>query len=189
MRLKSTESPPSLSVRKRILPDRLGLLIAITGACLLLSTPYLNAYSYSTTVREGSHSVSISYSYPFEQVVPIALIVGAFLIGYGIFTSRSLLSKHKREIALLFVAGGTLTLISLLKVNHPLEVGPSNDYYYGFPFPALVKSIGTFPPLVSGVGWFPDLFAAYDLAFWTALSWIALMVATRLNFFRIRRTG
>ncbi|MGH2639412.1 MAG: hypothetical protein ACRDF4_09060 [Rhabdochlamydiaceae bacterium] len=186
MRLESRETPTSTIVEKRIPSERLGIFIVVTGICLLLSTPYLNAYSYSTTVGEGSHSISITYYYPFEQFVPIALILGLLLIGYGIFVSRQLLSRHKREIGLLFIAGGTLTLISLLKVNHPLDIGPGDAYYYGFPFPALVKSIGSFPPLVSGVGWFPDLFAVYDVAFWTAIACLTFLVLSKLNLSRLR---
>ena len=181
MRLRSNGPHTSVVIEKRAHSERLGVLIVVAGASLLLSAPYLNAYSYSTTVREGSNSVSISYSYPFEQLVPFAILIGTFLVAYGIFASRSFLIRNKRQIAILFAAGGALTLTSLLKVNHPLEIGLSNDYYYGFPLPALVKSIGEFPPFVSKVGWFPDLTAVYDLLFWSASAWLVLWLANRLS--------
>ena len=72
-------------------------------------------------------------------------------------------------------------MISLLRVDHPLEIGMGNEYYYGFPFPALVKSIGEFPPFVSRVGWFPDLTAVYDLLFWTAAAGPVIWLVKRLS--------
>lgn len=107
------------------------LVLAVVGIGMLLSTPFLMAYSYTATTRSAdSKTITIEYVYPLQPLTLVFLLCGPALSAYGFWRSRRLLGMHRSIPAALAWLGMAvasllwnpllLTLNSIYPIYHVL---------------------------------------------------------------------